>query len=93
MPSVLAIAAHPDDIEFLFVTNDPTEKIKHFKNNNEYTFPVYQVVSSPVDVLQTTSIPRTLLIDKTGEIIIDKSGAVDWFQDEVQNQIKELLEN
>ncbi|MFD1063568.1 TlpA family protein disulfide reductase [Winogradskyella litorisediminis] len=79
-------------VDFIFVTADALdEKISNFKENKKYTFPVYQIMSKPPSELMTTSIPRTVLIDKNGEIIIDKSGAADWFSEDVQKQIDELL--
>ncbi|SHG39960.1 TlpA family protein disulfide reductase [Winogradskyella jejuensis] len=78
-------------VEFLFVTNDPIEKIEAFKAKNNYTFPVYQIDSYPPNQLTTKSIPRTLIINKKGEIVMDKSGAVDWFNSKVQQQIELLL--
>lgn len=93
MPSLQKLYdKYGNKIEFLFVTNDPLdEKVISFKTKKEYTFPVFQGISNPKGELITSSIPRTLLIDKNGKIVIDKSGAVNWFDVDIQNQIDFLL--
>ncbi|GGI57263.1 TlpA family protein disulfide reductase [Winogradskyella haliclonae] len=93
MPSLQKLYdKYGQDIDFLFVTNDSIDKIEAFKEKNNYTFPVYQILSNPPKELQTSSIPRTLIINPKGEIIIDKSGAVDWFGEKVKKEIDKLLE-
>ena len=42
-------------------------------------------------MLITRSIPRTFLINKNGNIIIDKSGAANWNSDKVRETIDNLL--
>ena len=92
MPSLQKLYdKYGDKVEFLFVTNDSIDKIKAFKAKKNYTFPVYQILSNPIKELQTSSIPRTLIISQKGEIIIDKFGAVDWFGENIQNEMNKLL--
>lgn len=92
MPSLQKLySKYGDEVEFLFVTSDPIEKIRVFKNKNDYTFPVYQIISNPPEVLETTSIPRTLVVNQQGELIIDKSGAVDWFSDKIRKTLDSFL--
>ena len=81
-----------NDIEFVFATNEAFEKIEAFKIKNNYNFPVYQILSNPPAELKTSSIPRTIVINKSGDIIIDKSGAVDWFSNKVQKELDKLIE-
>ncbi|WP_299118075.1 TlpA family protein disulfide reductase [uncultured Winogradskyella sp.] len=94
MPSLQKLYdKYGQEVDFLFVTNDSIDKIKAFKEKYNYTFPVYQIQSNPTEELQTSSIPRTLIINQKGEIIIDKSGAVDWYNDSVQNVLDILIKN
>ncbi|NRA93192.1 MAG: TlpA family protein disulfide reductase [Psychroserpens sp.] len=93
MPSFQKLYEHNNkNIEFLFVTTDAVEKIKKFKLENGYTFPVYQIISDPIDQFETTSIPRTVVIDKSGKIIIDKGGVADWFSDSIQGELGNLVD-
>ncbi|TCK66621.1 thiol-disulfide isomerase/thioredoxin [Winogradskyella wandonensis] len=92
MPSLQKLYdKYGDNAEFIFVTDDSIDKIEAFKAKNSYTFPVYQTASNPPDGLTTKSIPRTVIINKKGEIVIDKSGAVDWYNSKIQEQIELLL--
>ncbi len=92
MPSLQKLYdKYKNEVEFLFVTSDSKKIVKGFKTNKNYTFPVFQQLSVAPEILQTRSIPRTLIINKQGEIIIDKSGAVDWFGENIQKEINKLV--
>lgn len=93
MPSLQKLySKYKDDVEFLFVTSSDTKEIiKAFKAKNNYTFPVFQAKTNPPNILKTGSIPRTLIINKKGDLVIDKSGAVDWFGNNIQKEIDNLL--
>ncbi|NNE31348.1 MAG: TlpA family protein disulfide reductase [Winogradskyella sp.] len=78
-------------IEFLFVTNEPSEIVQNFKAKKMYDFPVYIRQSDIPKEFITRSIPRTIIINKSGEIVIDKSGAVNWNSDKVISQLNQLL--
>lgn len=80
-----------DKVEFLFITTDNFEVVKAFKAKNNYTFSVYIRRSDYPKELITKSIPRTLIVNKQGDIVIDKSGAVDWNSDNVRAQLDQLL--
>lgn len=93
MPSFQMLYEHKkEDIEFLFVTTDPLEKIENFKSSHNYTFPVYQIISSPIKEFETSSIPRTIVIDESGKIVIDKSGGADWFSESIQTELEKIID-
>lgn len=92
MPSLEKLyTKYKDDVVFLFVTNDDKELVTKFKQNKNYTFPSYLPITNTNNLFQVKSIPRTFVIDKTGNIAIDKSGAVDWYSQSVQDEINKLL--
>ena len=69
---------YKDDVVFLFVANDEEKKVATFINKNEYTFPVYfEATNRPVE-MDSNSLPTTYIISRNGEIVVDKTGAVDW---------------
>jgi thiol-disulfide isomerase/thioredoxin len=78
-------------IEFIFVSNESGKGISEFLNKNEYTLPVYHPLTSYPKAFNITSIPRTFLIDKKGNIVIDKNGAANWNSESVRNKIDSLL--
>ncbi|WP_298236767.1 TlpA disulfide reductase family protein [uncultured Algibacter sp.] len=92
MPSMQKLYIdYKDKIEFVFVSNEEFSVINRFINKNEYDFKVYNSITRYPDVFDVTSIPRTFLIDKSGKIVIDKTGAANWNSDSVRNTIDDLL--
>ena len=78
MPSLQALYNdYNNDVEFLFITSDD--------------FAVYNTLSQVPTELSTTTIPRTFIINKRGEIVVDESGAIDWNSEKVRSQLDQLL--
>ena len=80
-----------EDVLFLFVSNEEVTVINSFMSKKDYTFKVYQSLTEYPKEFDVTSIPRTFIISKKGEIVMDKSGPADWSSDRVLNTIDELL--
>lgn len=81
-----------EDIVFLYVSNEEGEIISGFMSERGYDFEVYQSLSSYPAAFNVRSIPRTFVINKEGEVVIDKTGAADWYSKGMQKQILQLLE-
>ena len=58
---------------------------------HDYNFSTYKAMSQYPDNFDVTSIPRTFLIDKKGNIVIDKTGASNWNSEKVRTIIDQLL--
>jgi len=82
---------YKDKVDFYFITNDKSEKIKLFLNNKGYDIPVFRPLEKSPNVLTSKSLPTTFLISKKGEIIIKKVGVASWNSDKVHQIIKGLL--
>lgn len=92
MPSLQEIYNdYVDKVKFIFVTNDDFEIVNNFKSKRNYTFEVYNSITEIPQELVAKSIPRTFIINKNNEIVIDESGAVDWNSDNVRSQLDQLL--
>ncbi len=92
MPSLQKLYdAYNEDVVFLFITNEPKDVTSEFKSQKAYSFPVYQRRSNAPKPLITKGIPRTVIIDKSGRIVIDKSGAVDWFSSSIKEKLEILI--
>ncbi len=77
------------DVIFLFVANDDKDKVEKFMEKNKYQIPVYFMTSENPQELESNSLPTTYIINKNGEIIVEKIGAADWNS----NNIHEILNN
>jgi thiol-disulfide isomerase/thioredoxin len=92
MPSMqLLYDDYKDKIEFVFVSNEEYSKITPFLIKNNYSFKVYNPVTNYPETFDVTSIPRTFLINKSGNIVIDKNGAANWNSESVRAAIDNLL--
>jgi len=78
-------------VVFLFVTNDDFETVNSFKLKKEFTFEVFQPITETPEALTTSSIPRTFIVNKSGAIVVDESGALDWNSATVRKQLDDLL--
>jgi len=83
--------SYNDKVVFLFVSNEEIAVVNKFLAKKGMSLPVYKPISNYPEVFDVTSIPRTFLIDKQGNIVIDKTGAANWNSDKVQVTINELL--
>ena len=92
MPSLQALYAdYNEKVVFLFVTNDDFEAVEKFKAKKEFNFEVFKPLNQVPEVLTTTSIPRTFVINKYGDVVIDESGAIDWNSETVRRQLDLLI--
>ena len=82
---------YQDKVEFLFVANDDEDKVRKFLNDKKYTFPVYFQITKGPEELQSNSLPTTFVINKEGEIVVDKTGAADWNSAKVRELVDKLL--
>ncbi|MDO6621712.1 TlpA disulfide reductase family protein [Oceanihabitans sp. 1_MG-2023] len=77
-------------VVFLFVSNEKKEKVEAFLSENKYSFNVFTPLEHPSE-FEVSSIPRTLLINKEGNILIDKEGAANWNSETVRETLDNLL--
>lgn len=82
---------YKDKVVFLFVTTDDDPEINKFMKNKSYYYPIYRSLSEHPKPFVSKTIPATYLINKKGDIIIDKVGAADWDSSKVRETIDELL--
>lgn len=81
---------YSDKIEFILISDESYQTIDSFLEKNNYTFKVYKEASKS-DFFNVRGIPRTFLIDKSGKVVIDKTGAANWNSDSVRQTIDGLL--
>jgi len=81
---------YKDKVVFLFVSNEKNKVINTFLTQHKYSFNVFIPLENAPE-FEVSSIPRTLLINKEGKIIIDKEGAANWNSQKVKETLDDLL--
>lgn len=92
MPSIQKLYNdYNDKVEILLISDEKEDIIQRFLNKHEYTFIVYRPASNIPKELYSRSIPKTYIIDKKGNIIINKEGAANWNSDSIRALLDSLI--
>jgi thiol-disulfide isomerase/thioredoxin len=92
MPSLQKLyTSYGNRVVFLFITNDDFKVVRRFKDKNNYNFKVYRPMGDIPDELMGRTIPRTFIINKMGEIIVDERGVINWNSEAIRKQLDKLL--
>jgi thiol-disulfide isomerase/thioredoxin len=81
-----------DRVEFVFVARDEQEKVLKFLEKKSLDLPVFYERTAPPEVLSSSSLPTTFLIDSEGVIRIDKVGAANWNSKKVRSLLDDLIQ-
>lgn len=93
MPGIqdLYDAVKSQDIAFVMLSTDQNfDKAKTYKKENSFTFPIYQLRQDLPPELESSAIPATFVIDKTGRIKMKHAGMAKYNSDKFKNFLKEL---
>ncbi|AEM71261.1 Redoxin domain protein [Allomuricauda ruestringensis DSM 13258] len=82
---------YKNKVTFAFVANDEKEKVEAFLKKKGYELPVYFQASATPKELESGSIPVTYIIDKKGNVVVDKTGAANWNSDKTRSLLDELI--
>src|SRR6056297_2244607 len=82
---------YKDKVTFAFVANDEKEKVRAFLKKKGYELPVYFQASGMPQELESRSIPVTYILDKKGNIVVDKTGAANWNSYKTRSLLDELI--
>ena len=94
MPSLQDLYTdYKDKVNFIFVSNEEQQVVKKFLDRKGYNIQVFSPKSNSPEAFNIQSIPHTFLIDRKGNIVIDKKGAVNWNSDAIRAQLNLLLSN
>ena len=92
MPSLQKLYTnHKNEVDFYFIARDEQPAIQEFMAKENLDLPVYYELQNPPKILQSNQLPTTYLIDKQGQIWIEKTGAADWNSERVNKLINELV--
>jgi peroxiredoxin len=76
--------------EVICITDESAEKLTGFKENKNYPFAFYRIARS-FNELGIHTIPVTYLVNKKGEVVYNKVGAVKWKDDSFLAHAQKLL--
>jgi len=92
MPSLQKLYdAYGDKVVFLFVAHDKPEKVKVFLQKNDMHIPVYFMRTNIPQLMESSTIPTTFIINKEGKIVVKKTGAADWNSGQVRKILNKLM--
>jgi peroxiredoxin len=78
-------------VDFYFVSTEEASVLQQFLTRKKYSFPVYIEKTAAPAVLQSSALPTTFVISKTGKIVMKETGAADWNSNKVRKLLDELL--
>jgi len=83
--------AYKDKVDFYIITNEEKEPVEKFMQERNFTFPVTYSVVGDSSPLSGSNPPRSYLLDKEGNIIIQKEGVADWDNADMYKLLNSLL--
>ncbi len=84
--------ASNENIIFGFVSSEKQLAIQKFLQKNNYKLPTYQQTSTMPAELSHQSIPSTYIINKSGKIVLHKTGVANWNGNSVTQLIDRLIQ-
>jgi len=89
MPSIIALMEKVgNDAEFVFVTYESPEKVNAFLSKQGWNLPVYFPQEDAPAELNASSLPTTVVLNATQEIIHRSEGMRDWDNDSALELLK-----
>lgn len=92
MPSLQKLYSdYKDKVVFVFLASDKTTKVNTYLKENDYSFNVYYSNYKLPKELSYDVIPTTFILNKSGEIVVQETGAKDWNSTKTRDLIDGLL--
>ncbi len=80
-----------DKMDFYIVTNEERPPVQEFMSKNDFTFPVTYLIIEEKAPFELPEPPATIIIDKTGNIVVSELGISDWDNKTIDNLFHQLL--
>lgn len=92
MPSFEALYEdYGNKVKFYFISSEEREKLQKFMEKYTYSFSVYQPLSVPPVLFRSNSLPTTYVLSRSGEVVVEKTGAADWNSTSFRSLLDDLL--
>ncbi|MAU16920.1 MAG: hypothetical protein CMH46_15430 [Muricauda sp.] len=82
---------YKDKIDFYIITNEEREPVEAFMEEHGFTFPVTYLIIGEKMPIDTSKVPASYLIDKSGNIVVHEEGISDWSSKKVYKLLDELI--
>ena len=82
---------YKNDVDFYFVTTEEVERIERFMTKNGYDMAIYIEKYQAAEQLRSTLLPTTYVLSKSGEIVVEETGAADWNSKKTRAMLDRLL--
>jgi thiol-disulfide isomerase/thioredoxin len=94
MPSIQKLYDdYGSKIAMILISSEEKEVIESYLREQSYDLPVYIQRTALTPSFPVRSIPTTFLINKKGEILLEKKGAANWNSEEFRKQLDELIQS
>ncbi|MGJ8734033.1 MAG: TlpA family protein disulfide reductase [Cellulophaga sp.] len=94
MPSLQKLYTdYQDKVVFVFLASDKVAKVNAYLKENNFSFNVYYSNYKLPKELSHDVIPTTYILSKSGEIVVQETGAKDWNSTKTREILNELLNN
>ena len=77
-------------VDFYFVSAEDPSVVGRFLQKKDYDLPMYIETTRPPTELRVNTIPTTFVIDKNGNIVLQKTGVARWDSEEVKALLRRL---
>lgn len=77
-----------EEMDFYLITTDEPEKVVAFLSQKKYQLPVYYQLQQLSPALDHNSIPYTVVVDTSGKVLFEASGARNWNSKKVKEAIR-----
>jgi len=78
-------------MDFYIITNETREPVEAFMEKHGFTFPVTYLIIGERTPFPLGPVPSSYLLDKKGNIIIEKQGISDWSTEKVYGLLDSLI--
>ncbi|AEM71260.1 hypothetical protein Murru_2221 [Allomuricauda ruestringensis DSM 13258] len=79
------------EVDFYIITNEERAPVEVFMEEHEFTFPVTYLIIGEKTPIETTKVPSSYLIDRSGNIVIHEEGISDWSTNKVYKLMERLI--
>ena len=81
---------HKNNVKFFFISFEEDNVIKKFRDSEEYKIPMYKGLGGS-ELFKIQSWPTTMIISKSGELVVFDRGAKQWDSDNIHKLLKRLV--